>query len=75
VTPLGKPTSTANVVDVTPALNVAETITAADRVAAVFRLPDPPKTASGSEPSSMLLGWVLGAIGLVSFFLAKTADV
>ena len=54
---------------------VSESITAADRVAAVFRPPDPPPAASGLEPWSRLLGWVLGAAGLASLLLAKTADV
>ena len=52
-----------------------QSIRPADRVAAVFRLPDPPATASYSEPWSKLLGWVIAAAGLLSLFIAKTADV
>jgi len=52
-----------------------ESIGPADRVAAVFRLPDPPATASYSEPWSKLLGWVIAGAGLLSLFLAKTADI
>jgi len=52
-----------------------ESIGPADRVAAVFRLPDPPATARYSEPWPKLLGWVIAAAGLLSLFIAKTADV
>ena len=54
---------------------VVESIRPADRVAAVFRLPDPPATARYSEPWPKLLGWVIAAAGLLSLFIAKTADV
>jgi hypothetical protein len=60
---------------VAPAPAVSESVRAADRVAAVFRLPDPRTGATSSEPSSKLLDWVLGAAGLASLLLAKTADV
>ncbi len=52
-----------------------QSIRPADRVAAVFRLPDPPATASYSEPWPKLLGWVIAGAGLLSLFLAKTADI
>jgi hypothetical protein len=32
-------------------------------------------TASYSEPWLKLLGWVIAAAGLLSLFLAKTADI
>jgi len=70
-----RPASRANAVDEAQRIHVAETIDAGHRVAAVFQLPDPPRTPASSEPRSMLLGWLIGAITLGSFVLAKTVDI
>ncbi len=52
-----------------------QSITPADRVAAVFQPPNARTEANDSQSLSKLLGWMLGAAGLASLLLAKTADI